>query len=512
MPPVSSKPGISNLQPYTVSAFQRTDGSSLLWIGGCLDVKGAGTETIQTAYEYCATHAGIKRFDMDQVADPTPIQMSARGEPLMQQQLYNIWSRSRDTGCTVNLLVLQRDCVDAARTRDPNFFIRGYWMRGLRATGRWTFGNDTLVGSNAKSPQLTEDQGSFTVGSIEAFTQEDYVALNQSLTREPFQLAVADKGSCPNGDCGTGYDGGNVVVYIGDNSGVGDAYVSYNAGATWASGPTLTDAGYCVANLNGHVLVADHDATSYLAQPQLMTFNDALSSFTTTVPVIVGSGTFYDKINIPGNAPFMAPDGTALWLMGTGQVFKSTTNGGIWTRIANGVSLYTTAAKTLAFVRGITVGNRVYAIARDADTSSAQTIYAYSDDSGVTWSLASYVVESTPTTVGLFGAGDRVFVENDGDLFEWTKLGVGTTDIAPAGIATVKQVISLGMNGNDILLVDGNNAIWRSVDGLQSAHKESTVLDTGATAFAHVFGAMADYVYIAGGNTLARAKQKGYMF
>lgn len=517
---VTAKQGLTNLQPFTTVALQRRDGESLLWVGGCLEIKAVGSDTFQTAYEYCKTAAGYTRYDIDQISDPTPVQMAARGDVKLQQAIYQIWKRSRDTNCLINILILQRECVDNGRTKDPNFFTRGFWLTGLRATGRWTWGNDTLVGMNGKSPQLTEDQGQFIVGSIEPFMQNEYSMVNSGLTEEPLMMAIADVGSCASGDCEGEQDGCQVVAYMGSAAGAGLlAYIgiSYDGGATFADitgGSGLTaDPPYFLTAINGRILIASRDAATDAVQMKVLTLNSALNGYTASTPSIIGSGTFSDDLGLLGNKPVLAPDGQIVWAGDGGEVYKSGNNGGTWVRIANAVSVFTTVSKpAINFYRLKTVGDRIYAVARDV--GSLQTIYLYSDDSGVTWTLSSYVVEAMPTAMSIASAGGRVFVIRNGLVYEWTSGGVSTVSLNPTGITAIDSLIALGENGNDMLIISSDNTVWRTVDGLNSARQESigTTLPAGGSAYALCDGANHESVFISGEKVLIKGQAEGFLF
>lgn len=517
---VTAKQGLTNLQPYTTVALQRRDGESLLWIGGCLEIKAVGSDTFQTAYEYCKTATGYTRYDIDQISDPTPIQMSARGDVKLQQALYQIWKRSRDTNCLINVLILQRECVDNGRTKDPNFFTRGFWLTGLRATGRWTWGNDTLVGMNGKSPQLTEDQGQFIVGSIEPFMQNEYSSINSALTEEPLSMVIADVGSCASGDCEGEQDGCQVVAYMGSASGAGLlAYVaiSYDGGASFTDitgGSGLTaDPPYFLAAINGRILLATRDTATDAVQMRVLTLNSTLTGYTASSPTIVGSGAFSDDLGLIGNKPILAPDGQIVWAGDGGEVFKSGNNGGIWRRIANNVSVYTSAAQAgINFYRLKTVGDRIYAVARNV--GSTQTIYLYSDDSGVTWTMSSYIVEAMPTSMEIAAAGGRVFVIRNGLILEWTSTGVSTTSLNPTGISLVDYIVPMGDNGNDMLIIASDNTVWRTIDGLSTARQESlgVTLPAGGSAYALCDGANSESIFISGEKVLIKARAEGNLF
>lgn len=525
-----SKPGVTNNAPYVVVAFQRDVGSALLWGGGCFEVKSVGTESFQTAYEYCRTITGdVMRYDIDQIQDPTPIQVAARGDLVMQQILYNIWKISRERNCGINLLIVQRDCVDQARVKDPNFFTRGFWLYDLRATGRWTFGNDTIVGMNAKSPQLTEDQGQFTVGAIVPFMQENYSTVNSALGAGFIQMAIADQGSCANGDCGDDQVGCKVVVGL--RTGVAQPDISYDGGVTWASMAALftavTGSAYSAVAVNGRVLLQEINTGTSAITTHVITLNSTLTSFTDTIATVNGGYTMSDKYSMAGNNPVVAPDGLLVWGGEDGQVFKSSNNGGNWTRIANNVTAVTTVSKVANFLRMATVNGKLYAIARDGDNpaSDVHTMFLVSEDSGVTWTLAGYSVEDTPTYLKLIPAGEDALIINNGDqatynptpnqmVFRWSPSGVDPVGKNPTGITNIDEIIPLDERGNNLLIVDNTSLVYRSVDGLATASPEVIGLTAGAglTAWAMCHTDTDDSVYLALHTNLVKARENGFLF
>ena len=516
-----SKPGVTNNAPYVVVAFQRDVGSALLWGGGCFEVKSVGSESFQTAYEYCRTITGdVIRYDIDQIQDPTPIQVAARGDLVMQQILYNIWKISRERNCGINLLIVQRDCVDQARIKDPNFFTRGFWLYDLRATGRWTFGNDTIVGMNAKSPQLTEDQGQFTVGAVVPFMQNNYSTVKSGLAAGFIALAIGDMGSCASGDCGDDHTGCKWMVGL--RIGAAHPDVSYDGGVTWSAMSEVaiaSNSAYSLTSVNGRILLQEFPTVAGgTVITRVLTPNATLTSYTPTVATVNGGYTMSDKYVAlgVGNKPVVAPDGLLVWGGEDGQVFKSSNNGGVWTRIANNVTATTTVSKVVNFLRMATVNGKLYAIGRDGDNPAADvhTMYLVSEDSGVTWTLAGYTVEAQPTTLKLVAAGEDALVNVNGDIFRWTPSGVGTVAINPTGITNIDEVIPLDERGNNVLIVDDSSLVYRSVDGLATATPEVIGLTAGAgvTSWAMCHTDTDDSVYLALHTNLVKAREGGYLF
>jgi len=520
-----SKTAVTNNAPYTVVALQRTTGGPLTWIGSCLEIKGVGTESFQTAYEYCATMSGKAiRWDIDQIQDPTPIQVAARGDLRLQNAMMQIWKNSREKNCGFNILILQRECHEEARTRDANFFTRGFWLMDLRATGRYTFGNDTLVGMNAKSPQMVEDQMQFTVGSVVPFMQYEYITLDGSTPVSFFDLAIADAGRCANGDCGDSTDGCRVLVGAADDI---QPMISYDGGATFVDMGTIlggldaeTSMPYSLTVINGRIFLQEYNQNTHAIATYIATLNSTLNGYTSTNAQVAGEYTMVDKysgvLSPFQNAPVLAPDGTLVWAGSDGNVFKST-NGAVWTRIASGVQVTTDSVVTVNFVTLAVNGDVIYGIGRDTNNpaTDTQTVYVVSRDSGATWNLAGYTVETTPAFLRLSAVGDGMVVNHSGILYRWDSAGIGSTSINPVGIANVMRVIPMDEYGASVLLI-ADGKVYRSIDGIATAALENTGLTLPGTvstaAYAMCESITGDGAVVAMNGLLFRTRDSGLLF
>jgi hypothetical protein len=280
-----------------------------------------------------------------------------------------------------------------------------------------------------------------------------------------------------------------------------------------------TNSAYSLTSVNGRIILQEFPtAAGGTVITTVLTPNSTLTGYTATVATVNGGYTMSDKyvgIGV-GNKPVVAPDGLLVWGGEDGQVFKSSNNGGNWTRIANNVTATTTVSKVANFLRMATVNGKLYAIARDGDNPAADvhTMYLVSEDSGVTWTLAGYTVEAQPTILKLVAAGEDALVNVNGDIFRWSPSGVGTVAINPTGIANIDEVIPLDERGNDVLIVDDSSLVYRSVDGLATASPEVIGLTAGAgvTSWAMCHTDTDDSVYMSLHTNLVKAREGGYLF
>lgn len=472
----TSELATTNIGPFTAVGFQRFAGDKVFWMD-CIMVKAAGSDSVQTAYEYCADRYGRQhRMDIPQVQDPTPLQLSARGNLERMQQLYTMWKLSKDRGCGLNMLVVQRDCIKPDQVNSPNFFKRAFWMYGMKATGRWTWGNDTIVGDNSKSPQLAEDQGQFIPSGVGVSMQYVYGQVNGSLPGGGFdEFVVVDSGSCGDAKCGVPVAGGQMIIGI--KVGTTGCQLSIDGGKTFAATPVGVDPAHSIASKDNIVILTTRDATTQEVEFYVGVPNSGFTGITFTKATVL-SGTPTDS-KTTGNGTIggsITDDayGGMLWGGSGGQVFLSENYGSTWKRLANGVTVTTTVANVVNFYSLNRIGNKIYGVGRAG--TSAQNVFVHSNDGGLNWVLDGYIAAVTvPTKVRQYAIGDVNYANVDGAIYRFDPTSISAA-LTPGGYANVNSLIPNPESPNDVLLLAQDGSLRRSMDGLASTNSEASQL------------------------------------
>lgn len=484
---ISSEKAVTNVGPFTVVGLQKVAGDKIYWMD-CLMVKQLGSESFQTAYEYCADRFGRQhRMDIEQVQDPTPLQLSARGNLERMQQLYRIWEYSRSRNCGVNLYVAQRDCIKPNLVNNPNFFKRSFWVYQMQATGRWTFGNDTIAGDNSKTPQIAEDQGQFLPGALGVSMQYKYSQVNAALPGTGFdEMVVVDAGQCAqNSLCGCPVTGGQMI--IGMKSGTANVQMSVDGGKTFAAVTVGvgTDLGHSIAAKDGIVifttrLAADESIKFWYGVP-----NATFTGITFTQGTIL-SGTPTDgNATDPGSIGNSVTDdqyGGLLWAGAGGQVFLSENYGQTWKRIANAVTVVTTTARVVNFFSLNRVGSTIYGVGYGA--TGTDLIFVHSSNGGADWTIDGYVnLATAPTIVKQYAIGDTNFANVDGVIYKF-QCGSVSAAMSPGGFALTNNLIPNPSSANDVLALSRAGVLHRTMDQFATTSNEAPQLGSIATTLA----------------------------
>lgn len=520
-----SERAVTNVGPFTVVGFQQATGGKIFWMD-CVMVKQMGSDSFQTAYEYCADRFGNQhRMDVDQVQDPTPLQLSARGNLERMHQLYRLWQYSRERNCGVNMYVAQRDCIKPNLVNNPNFFKRAFWTYQMQATGRWTFGNDTIVGDNSKTPQIAEDQGQFLPGSLGVSMQYKYSQVNAALPGSGFDEMVAvDAGQCNNGNskCGCGVTGGQMIV--GMKSGVANVQLSTDGGKNFASVTVGagTDLGHSIAVKDGIVIF-----TTRLAADQTLKFwvGTPNADFTgiTFVQATFASGTPTDpQATNPGQKGNSVTDdqyGGMLWAGADGEVYLSENYGSTWRRIAAGVTVTTTTTRIVDFFSLNRVGSVIYGVGYG--TTGTDLIFVHSDNGGADWTLDGYTtLGAAPVIVKQYNLGDKNFANVDGVVYRFD-CGSVSAALTPAGFALTNNMIPNPASPNDVLVLSKTGVLHRSMDQFSTTSNEApqmgalaaTLAGTNAlSAWAYARGQFSDKILFSHGAGLYAVQEVGAPF
>lgn len=495
--PVNTVPVASatNDGAHAVVVFQKKAGVGLVWIGGCLQVRGAGTENYNDAYEYCMGLDGkLRRYDIPQASDPTPMQVSARSDVELQQKLFQLWQKSRDNGCGFNMGVFVRKCLTQGKERDASNFDRQFWFYGLRGTGRVQFGNDTLVTDNFKQTALQEDQMSFINDGVAVtmpIKSTQYATAPVKFT----SMAVADIGQCASQKCGDGIarPGGRII--IGAIAATPAVHLSVDGGSNW------TDIS---ATVTGATRVFAFKGYLY-----------AMSATAIYVGIPNPAGTAVSWTTAVADQAFAALAGLTLGkddiLIAVGentQVWASQNAGGNFVRVASGQQVTTTGATQIDF-KGVTrLGEHLYGVGRnDAGT---QTVFVRSTDNGRTWTLDGYIVAAAPATYEGTPQQWRVVWNLAGSLYQHEAGAVGASTINPAGIATVHAFFLPDENSPNDVLISSSARLGRSLDGGVTNAAITNIGTLGAetvSCFAPVIGAEQNYALFAYGTTIYKLAQ-----
>ena len=520
-----SERAVTNIGPFTVVGLQRYVGDKIFWMD-CLMVKQMGSDSFQTAYEYCADRFGNQhRMDIDQVQDPTPLQLSARGNVERMHQLYRIWEFSRSRNCGVNMYVAQRDCIKPNLVNNPNFFKRGFWVYNMQATGRWTFGNDTIAGDNSKTPQIAEDQGQFLPGSLGVSMQYKYSQVNAALPGAGFdEMVVVDAGQCNTGNskCGCPTPGGQMVIGI--KSGVANVQMSTDGGKNFAAVTVGagTDLAHSIATKDGVVIF-----TTRLAADQTLKFwvgiPNALFTGITFTQATFASGTPTDpQATNPGQKGNSVTDdqyGGMLWAGKGGEVYLSENYGSNWKRIAAGVTVTTTVARVVDFYSLSRVGSIIYGVGYGA--TGTDLIFVHSENGGVDWTLDGYAtLGASPTIVKQYNLGDKNFANVDGVVYRFD-CGSVSAALNPAGFAISNNLMPNPASANDVLVLSRGGVLHRTMDQFATTANEASQLGSLATtlagtnalsAWAYSRGQYSDRILFSHGAGLYAAQEVGAPF
>lgn len=483
---------------HAVVVFQRRCGTALKWIGSCLQIRNAGTENYNDAYEYCMGLDGnLRRMDIPQASDPTPMQLSARSDAELMQKLYKLWEATRTKHATFNLGVFIRTCLNAGEERNPNQFDRQFWFYDLKGTGRVQFGNDTLVTDNYKQTALQEDQLEFIngnatvtsqyVGSI--YAQHDPVTPGTTFPATGLtQLVVLDSGKAGSVTCGDGRDREGGRILVGVERSTPKVYYSVDGGINWVDDTASVVGATDIFAHNGNVFaVAPTDV--YVGVP-----NAAGTAITWTTATTTNAFAGLSNVEI-------GKDGVLIVAGDGGQVWHSYNGGSAWSRVAAGVAVTTTASTIVQFKELENMNGKVFAIGRNS--AGTQTLFLRSADNGLTWVLDGYIVAAAPSFYEGTAQQWRVVWNLGGTLYQHENGSVSSTTINPAGITTVEKFyIPNALNCNDVLILSAGR-IDRSLDGgvTVSAQNVGATLDPLATRMAATFvsGLQQDYVLVAYG-------------
>lgn len=471
----TSEKAVTNNGPFTVVGMQKASGDRIFWMD-CIQVKQLGSDSFQTAYEYCTDRFGRNhRMDLDQIQDPTPLQLSARGNVERMQQLYQLWLLSKERGCGINMYVAQRDCIKPALVNSPNFFKRAFTVYDMKATGRWTFGNDTVAGDNSKTPQIAEDQGQFLPGSMGVSMQYRYSQVNAAIPGTGFdEMVVVDVGGCAQGEnCGCPVPGGQMVIGI--TAGTADVQMSIDGGKNFANVTAGIDPAFAISTKDGIVHYLTRNVTSkaisfFVGVPNA-TFTGITFSAATTL-----SGTPIDShlTGAKGNSPTDDQYGGLLWAGKGGQVFLSENNGSSWGRIATGVSVNAGGATVVDFLSLSRVGRVIYGVGYSV--TGTNLLFLQSTNGGFNWTLTGFTsLALMPTLVKQTAIGYTNYVNVNGVVYRFTCDAVSAA-LTPGGFATVNQLISNPRSANDVLLLPNTGALARTMDQFSSAGSEKDSL------------------------------------
>lgn len=490
---------------HAVVVFQRRCGHALKWIGSCVQIRNAGTENYNDAYEYCIGIDGdLRRMTIPQASDPTPMQISARSDAELMQKLYKLWESTRTKNLTFNLGVFLRTCLKAGEERSAANFDRQFWFYDLKGVGRVQFGNDTLVTDNYKQTALQEDQLDFVnsnisvtspyIGSVYTLQQP---AVPTSFPTNGFNdLIVLDSANAGSKVCGDGRDRPGGKILIGSHRTNPDVFLSTDYGFNWTnisssvgSSPARVFAfnGYAYAVTSSAIYVGVPNAAGTAVAWTLATTNNAFSALSN-----VESG--QNGVLVVGGA--------------NGQIWHSYDAGASWVRVAN-VSVFTNAYGFIDFKQIVNLNGTLMAVGRTA--SNAQTAFVRSMDNGLTWSLDGYIVAAAPTFYEGTAQDWRVVWNLGGTLYQHEKGSVASNTINPVGIASVvKFFVPNPLNCNDVIILSSGK-IQRSLDGGVTAQDQDVSFTLGANttlSVANVSHIDGDYMLVAYGGILFKLSQR----
>jgi len=461
----------TNVAPYVVSAFGRgCCDPKMLWMS-CLNIKNIKSAGVSTAFEYCVdVNGNLVQYSIPQVVDQSPIDIGIRGSLLEQNAMATLWNRSKT--CPVDLLILQRSCSVPSRTKEAGFFDRAIWLYGLQATGSVSYGNDTILTYNAKSPALAEDQFQFIPKSISTSTQYAYSMVNAALPVAFTQMDVVDNGSCGTNGCGCPVTGCQMVVGMEVGNGL---YLSTNGGASFAQIPaaTLPTTAHGVSVINGIVYYVTQSGQVWIGVPD-STYSGISFSQALTSPAVTPTAASTTANIIQSNS------GDLLYAGNASQVWASQ-NGQTWNRIANGFTVVTNAATTVNFHKIVKCNGMIYGVGRDA--ANTQTIFVTSNDDGYTWSLSGYLTQAAPAFMKLNCTGDCVIANIGGTLYRFTCNGISAAS-NPAGVSFVSDLANCNCNCYDTLSVTNIGTSYRSMDALLTGTQQSLGFTLASSAVA----------------------------
>jgi hypothetical protein len=490
---------------HAVVVFQRRCGTALKWIGSCLQIRNAGTQNYNDAYEYCMGLDGnLRRMDIPQASDPTPMQVSARSDAELMQKLYKLWEATRTKDATFNLGVFIRTCLNAGEERNSNQFDRQFWFYDLKGTGRVQFGNDTLVTDNYKQTSLQEDQLEFINGNMTVTSQYVGSTYAQNIPATPTsfpstgltQLVVLDSGKAGSVTCGDGRDREGGQILVGAYRTTPKIWSSVDGGLSWLDESSSTAAAADVFAHNGNAF-AVAPTNIYVGVP-----NAAGSSITWTTATT--SNAFSGLTNVE-----VGKDGVLVVAGATGQVWHSYNGGSAWVRVANTVTVTTNTSTAVTFKELENLNGKLFAVGRN--TGDTQTVFLRSMDNGLTWILDAYITNAAPAFYEGTAQNWRVVWNLAGTLYQHENGAVSSTTLNPAGITTVQKFyIANPLNCNDVMILAGGD-IARSLDGGVTVQNQSV----GATlsgaethmSAAYVSTLQQDYVLVAYGSTLFKLVQ-----
>lgn len=466
-----SNTAITNISPYVVAAFGRGCCDPKMLFMSCLQIKNVKSAGVSTAFEYCVDLNGnLVQYNIPQVVDQTPIDMAIRGNVLEQNALAKMWERSQN--CPVDLLILQRACNAGGRVKEAGFFDRAIWLYGLQGTGSVSYGNDTIMTYNAKSPALVEDQYQFIPKRVSTATQYSYSMVNATLPVAFTQMDVIDNGSCGTNGCGCPVTGCQMVVGMSVGNGL---YLSTNGGASFAQIPnaTLPTTAHGVSVINGIVYYVTQTGQVWIGVP-----NSTYSGIS-----------FSQSLNSPAVAPTVASttaniiqsnSGDLLYAGSTSQVWASQ-NGQTWNKIANGFTVVTSAVTVVDFWKIARCNGMIYGVGRNA--ANTETVFVYSNDDGYTWALGGYITQAQPDFMKLNCTGDCVVANIGGTIYRFTCNGISAAS-NPAGIPFVADLANCDCNCYDSLSVTNTGIAYRSMDALLSGTQQSLGFNVASSAVA----------------------------
>jgi hypothetical protein len=484
---------------HAVVVFQRKCGTALKWIGSCLQIRNAGTDNYNDAYEYCMGIDGnLRRMDIPQASDPTPMQISARSDVELMQKLFKLWEATRTKNLAFNLGVFVRSCLTAGEERNPNNFDRQFWFYDLKGIGRVQFGNDTLVTDNYKQTALQEDQLDFVNGNVavtspysgSVYTQ-NYNSIPTSFPLAGFnRLVVLDAPNAGSKICGDGRDREGGRILVGSHRANADVFVSVDAGINWLDVSTSTTGATEVFAHNGNAFAVAPTAI-YIGVPNAA--GTALTWSTAST-----SNAFAGLTNVEAGR-----DGVLVVGGSGGQFWQSYNGGASWTRVANSVNVYTTAYETVNFKFVRNMNGKLFAVGRNsADT---RTLFMRSLDNGMTWILDGYFVAAAPTFYDGAVQDWRVVWNISGTLYQHENGSVQTASINPTGITTVQHFyVPNSLNCNDVVILSSEH-VQRSLDGGVTSYDQNVGATLAAEthmAATFVSTVQQDYLLVAYGSVL----------
>lgn len=484
---------------HAVVVFQRKCGTGLKWIGSCLQIRNAGTDNYNDAYEYCMGIDGnLRRMDIPQASDPTPMQISARSDVELMQKLFKLWEATRTKNLSFNLGVFVRSCLTAGEERNPGNFDRQFWFYDLKGIGRVQFGNDTLVTDNYKQTALQEDQLDFVNGNVAVTSPYSGSVYTQNYNTIPSsfpltglnRLVVLDSPNAGSKICGDGRDREGGQILVGSYRTTSKIWASTDAGINWTDVSSSTTGAKDVYAFNGNAFAVSPTAI-YIGVP-----NAAGTALTWSTAVT--SNAFSGLTNVEAGK-----DGVLVVAGATGQVWHSYNGGASWTRIANVVNVYTTAYELVTFKFLKNMNGKLFAVGRNsADT---RTLFMRSLDNGMTWILDGYIISTAPAFYDGAAQEWRVVWNVAGTLYEHENGAVNSTSINPTGITTVQQFyLPNSLNCNDVMILSSEH-IQRSLDGGVTAQDQEVGATLAAeTHMAAVFVSTVtqDYLLVAYGSAL----------